>query len=103
MRFIVVGCGALFPAVPTEHLVVSGLYRHVRNPMYLGVMTALGGEALLFWSKGVATELAYVAVGFEIFVLLYEEPKLTRTFGEEYRIYRRNVRRWLPRLTPWEQ
>ena len=100
-RFIVVGRGALVPVVPTEHLVVSGLYRFVRNPMYVGVTLVLAGEALLFWSRGVAIELAWVAVAVHLFVSFYEEPRLTRTFGEEYQNYQRHVRRWIPRLTPW--
>jgi protein-S-isoprenylcysteine O-methyltransferase Ste14 len=101
-RFILVGRGALVPTVPTEHLVVSGLYRYVRNPMYVGVALALGGEALLFWSEGVAIELVIVALSVHLFVCFYEEPKLTRTFGEEYRLYQRSVRRWIPRLSPWK-
>jgi protein-S-isoprenylcysteine O-methyltransferase Ste14 len=101
VRFVVVGRGALVPAVPTEHLVVSGLYRYMRNPMYVGIMLALGGEALLFWSTGVTIELAAVAVGFHLFVRFYEEPKLTRTFGDEYRRYQRHVKRWIPRRSPW--
>jgi protein-S-isoprenylcysteine O-methyltransferase Ste14 len=101
-RFIVVGRGALVPNVPTEHLVVSGLYRFVRNPMYVGVALVLGGEALLFWSEGVAIELGLVALAVHLFVCFYEEPKLTRTFGEEYRLYQRHVGRWIPRLNPWK-
>jgi protein-S-isoprenylcysteine O-methyltransferase Ste14 len=99
-RFIVVGRGSLFPAVPTEHLVVSGLYRYVRNPMYLGVLTVITGEALLFWSGGLIVELVTVWIGIQLFVLFYEEPRLTKAFPDEYPRYRRNVRRWLPRLAP---
>jgi protein-S-isoprenylcysteine O-methyltransferase Ste14 len=101
-RFVFVGRGTLVPAVPTEHLVVSGLYRYVRNPMYVGVLTAIAGEALLFQSQGLALELLCVWLGFELFVRLYEEPRLTQTFPREYDLYRRHVRRWLPRLTPWD-
>jgi protein-S-isoprenylcysteine O-methyltransferase Ste14 len=101
-RFIVAGHGTLMPAVPTEHLVVSGLYRYVRNPMYVGVFMVIAGEAMLLRSRGVALELAYVLVGMNLFVRFYEEPKLSRTFGDEYTTYRSNVRRWLPRLTPWQ-
>jgi protein-S-isoprenylcysteine O-methyltransferase Ste14 len=89
------------PAVPTERLVVSGLYRYVRNPMYIGVITALGGEALLFHSRHL---LGYALIVFAImylFVCLYEEPRLTRTHGAVYLAYRSNVPRWLPRLSPW--
>jgi len=101
-RFIVIGRGTLMPAVPTEHLVVSGLYRYVRNPMYVGVFMVIAGEAMLLRSRSVALELAYVLLGMELFVRFYEEPKLSRTFSGEYTTYRSNVRRWLPRLTPWQ-
>ena len=100
-RFIVVGRGTLMPAVPPEHLVVSGLYRYVRNPMYVGVFTVIAGEAMLLQSRSLAIELAAVLLGMELFVRHYEEPKLSRTFGDEYSTYQQNVRRWLPRLTAW--
>jgi protein-S-isoprenylcysteine O-methyltransferase Ste14 len=100
-RFVIVGRGTLVPTVPTEHLVVSGLYRFVRNPMYLGVGLALAGEALLFWNGRVVVELTVAVAMMDIFVRFYEEPKLARTFGDEYRRYQRNVGRWLPRLKPW--
>jgi protein-S-isoprenylcysteine O-methyltransferase Ste14 len=102
LRFVIVGRGTLLPTVPTEHLVVSGLYRFVRNPMYLGVGTALAGEALLFRSRHIVIELAVAAALMDIFVRFYEEPKLLRTYRGEYQRYRENVRRWLPRLTPWK-
>jgi protein-S-isoprenylcysteine O-methyltransferase Ste14 len=100
-RFIVVGRGTLMPAVPPEHLVVSGLYRYVRNPMYVGVFTVIAGEAMLLQSRSLAIELAAVLLGVDLFVRHYEEPKLSRTFGDEYSTYQQNVRRWLPRLTAW--
>jgi protein-S-isoprenylcysteine O-methyltransferase Ste14 len=102
-RFVVVGRGTLFPAVPTESLVVSGFYRHVRNPMYVGILLALGGEALLFHSRSVAEFAGWLWIGFHMFVVLYEEQTLTRRYGEEYLRYRRNVPRWIPRFTPWQQ
>lgn len=101
-RFIYVGRGSLVPNAPTEHLVVSGLFRYVRNPMYLGVVTALAGEAVLFWHPGMAIELALVCLGFHLFVCLYEEPTLTRRHPAEFPRYKRHVPRWLPRLTPWQ-
>jgi protein-S-isoprenylcysteine O-methyltransferase Ste14 len=103
VRFIVVGRGSLVPAVPTEHLVVSGLYRFVRNPMYVGVLTAIAGEALLFWRAGLVIELIAAWVSFHLFVRFYEEPKLTRTFGAEYKRYREHVPRWVPRLRAWRR
>ena len=97
-RFIVVGRGTLMPAVPTERLVVSGLYRHVRNPMYLGVVTALTGEALLFASRHMLVYLAIIWSIMHGFVCFYEEPRLAGTHGEEYSRFKRNVPRWIPRL-----
>lgn len=100
-RFIVVGRGTLVPSVPTEHLVISGLYGYVRNPMYLGVLIALGAEVLLLRSRGLLLELVVSWLGMELFVRLYEERRLARSFREEYAIYCLHVRRWLPRLAPW--
>lgn len=97
-----VGHGTLVPVLPLEHLVVSGLYRYVRNPMYVGVLTVIAGKALLFWNRGMVTYLAAVWLTAHLFVCLYEEPKLTRTFPGEYALYKKNVPRWLPRTTPWE-
>jgi protein-S-isoprenylcysteine O-methyltransferase Ste14 len=102
-RFIVIGRGTLVPTTPTERLVVSGLYRFVRNPMYLGVLITLCGEALLFQSTGILIEMLAVAILVDLFVRLYEEPRLTSTFGDEYLHYKRHVRRWIPRLSPWHR
>jgi protein-S-isoprenylcysteine O-methyltransferase Ste14 len=96
-RFIIVGRGTLVPTAPTEHLVVSGLYRYVRNPMYLGVLTTILGETLLFASRAMIEYLAVVFAMFHLFVVFYEEPKLTSLYPEEYTLYRHHVRRWLPR------
>jgi protein-S-isoprenylcysteine O-methyltransferase Ste14 len=100
-RFIFAGRGTLMPTVPTEHLVVSGFYRRVRNPMYVGVMLALVGEAILFESRTMVVYVAVVSLVIHVFICFYEEPTLTRRYGEEYLRYKRNVPRWLPRLTPW--
>lgn len=94
--------GTPAPSAPTEGLVVTGLYRHVRNPMYLAVVAILIGEALLF-RRGVL--LAYagaVWVAVHLFVLGYEEPTLERRYGADYEAYRRMVRRWLPKIRPAE-
>lgn len=101
LRFIAVGRGSLVPTVPTEHLVVSGLYRFVRNPMYVGVLTVIAGEALLLRSFDLLVYLAAVWMGFSLFVIFYEERKLMRTFGPEYVRYKKHVPRWLPRIFPW--
>jgi protein-S-isoprenylcysteine O-methyltransferase Ste14 len=82
--------------------VVSGFYHYVRNPIYTGVVTAIAGEALLFWRRGIVIELVTVWVAMHLFVWLYEEPKLVRTYPVEYPIYCGHVRRWLPRITPWD-
>ena len=100
VRFIVVGRGTLAPTAPPEHLVVSGLYRRVRNPMYVGVLTTIAGESLLFWNRAMVIYLAAAWLTMHLFVYFYEEPKLTRTFPGEYPLYKRDVPRWLPRLTP---
>jgi protein-S-isoprenylcysteine O-methyltransferase Ste14 len=102
-RFIFVGRGTLMPAVPTEHLVVSGLYRYARNPMYIGVITAVAGEALLFRSRHMLIYAGIVWLIMHAFVCLYEEPRLARTFGDEYQTFRKNVPRWIPRLRPWRE
>ncbi len=101
IRFAVEGLGTPFPAAPTEHLVVGGLYRYVRNPMYLAVLAIILGQAAIL---GRVTLVAYGAVFWAIvagFVMLYEEPTLSVRYGEEYDAYRRAVRRWWPRATPW--
>jgi len=100
-RFAVVGLGTPAPVAPTQHLVVSGLYRHVRNPMYLGVLAAIVGQALLFGSVGLLGYTILVWLGFFAFVVGVEEPSLQRRFGSSYQAYRAHVRRWWPRLTPW--
>ena len=101
-RFVTVGRGTLVPTSETERLVVSGFYRYVRNPMYVGVMATLAGELLLFRNRGLWIEAALVLVGLNVFVRLYEEPSLARRFGEEYARFRRHVPRWWPRLHPWD-
>jgi len=100
-RFIFVGRGTLIPVVPTDRLVVSGFYRYVRNPMYVGVMLALAGESILFWNMGILIEALLAFIGFNLFIRLHEEPSLIRRHADEYLRYKKNVPRWLPRLTPW--
>jgi protein-S-isoprenylcysteine O-methyltransferase Ste14 len=100
-RFALQGLGTPAPAFPTQHLVVTGLYRYVRNPMYVGVIAVIAGQALLFGNLRVLEYAAVVGAGFCLFVMGYEEPKLRRTFGDEYFEFCRNVPRWVPRLTAW--
>jgi protein-S-isoprenylcysteine O-methyltransferase Ste14 len=96
--FALRGQGTPAPIVPTQKLVVEGLHRYIRNPMYVGVMLVVWGQALLYWSRALAEYAAFLWLAFHAFVLLYEEPTLRRTFGEEYEAYRRRVPRWIPRL-----
>ena len=102
VRFVFVGRGTLVPLAPPQHLVITGLYRFVRNPMYAGVLTSIAGEALLFRSRGLLIQLGLVALAMHSFVYLYEEPKLARTFPLDYPVYKSNVPRWIPRFTPWK-
>jgi len=101
VRFIRIGRGTLVPTAPTERLVVSGLYRYVRNPMYVGVMTAMAGEVTLSESRVLLETALLVWLGMHLFICFYEEPTLTRRYAEQYAAYKRNVPRWVPRLTPW--
>ena len=94
------GRGTLSPADPPRTLVVQGLYRYVRNPMYLSVTTIVLGEVLLTKARAL---FVYWVVWFavvNVFVIGYEEPTLRRQFGESYGRYTQEVRRWLPRLRP---
>ena len=95
-EFAARGRGTLAPVDPPKHLVVSGLYRYVRNPMYVGAVTLILGEALLFRSVALLEYAALFFVFVNVFVLFYEEPILRRRFGESYERYRRAVSRWLP-------
>jgi protein-S-isoprenylcysteine O-methyltransferase Ste14 len=101
VQFVVEGRGTPAPVAPTEELVVGGLYRWVRNPMYLGVAAAIAGQAVMFASLGVAAWLAAFVLAVTAFVLVYEEPTLRRTYGASYDAYTAAVPRWLPRWTPW--
>jgi len=101
VRFAIQGLGTPAPVFPTRHLVVTGLYRYVRNPMYVGVVTVICGQGLLLGDARVFAYAACVWGLFHLFVLGYEEPKLRRSFGGEYEEYSANVPRWIPRSTPW--
>jgi protein-S-isoprenylcysteine O-methyltransferase Ste14 len=96
-RFVVEGLGTPAPVAPTERLVVGGLYRWVRNPMYLAVGATILGEALLLGAPILFVELAVFAVLVVAFVRLYEEPTLRRTYGAEYENYVSSVPGWWPR------
>ena len=100
-RFALQGLGTPAPIAPTQHLVVTGLYRYVRNPIYVAVVAVILGQAILFgdWRLLIYGGLMWLA--FHGFVLAYEEPVLAESFGAQYEDFRANVPRWIPRLTPW--
>jgi protein-S-isoprenylcysteine O-methyltransferase Ste14 len=102
-RFAVKGLGTPAPVFPTRHLVVSGLYRYVRNPMYVAVAALIFGQGLLFGSVRVLEYGLAVWAAFFVFVVAYEEPTLRKSFGAEHEEYCANVPRWIPRIEPWKQ
>ena len=93
--------GTPMPLAPTQRLVVNGFNRYVRNPMYVGLLIVILGQALLFGSLPLVLYAVVMWVITASFVRWYEEPTLVRTYGSEYEIYRRNVPAWLPRWHPW--
>ncbi|MGR9108737.1 MAG: methyltransferase family protein [Gammaproteobacteria bacterium] len=99
--FFASGRGTLAPVDPPKRLVVEGLYRFTRNPMYSGVILALAGEAWLFLSADLAYYVLTVFLVVHLFVVLYEEPALDRAFGSSYRAYRAAVPRWTFTLRPY--
>lgn len=100
-RFALQGLGTPAPIAPTRNLVVTGLYRHVRNPIYVALVVVILGQAVLFGDQRLLAYGALVWVAFHGFVVGYEEPTLIDSFGTEYEEFRANVPRWIPRLTPW--
>ena len=97
-RFVIDGFGTPAPIAPTDELVVSGLYRHVRNPMYVAVVAIIAGQALVLGQEVLLVYAAAMWAVFASFVRLYEEPTLLATYGAQYDAYRRAVPAWLPRL-----
>jgi protein-S-isoprenylcysteine O-methyltransferase Ste14 len=100
-RFVIEGIGTPAPVAPPQRLVVGGLYRHVRNPMYVAVASTIIGQALLLGQPGLLAYAALFMAAVAAFVHLYEEPTLSRQFGADYTAYRRAVPAWRPRLHPW--
>ncbi len=100
-RFALQGLGTPAPILPTRHLVVSGPYRYVRNPMYVAVSSLILGQGLFFGSTRVLEYGIAVWASFFFFVLVYEEPTLRRNFGSEFERFCIHVPRWIPRLHPW--
>jgi protein-S-isoprenylcysteine O-methyltransferase Ste14 len=99
-RFALRGLGTPAPVFPTQHLVVSGLYRYVRNPMYVGVLCINLGQSLLLGNIGVLIYAAVVWLAMHLFVVSYEEPTLRRRYGAEFDFFSRNVPRWIPPIPP---
>ncbi|NUR72995.1 MAG: isoprenylcysteine carboxylmethyltransferase family protein [Hamadaea sp.] len=100
-QFVWEGAGTPAPVAPTRRLVLGGLYRFVRNPMYVAVIACVVGQAMML---GRPVLVAYAVVTWILpaaFVKFYEEPTLLRAYGDEYEEYRRHVPAWLPRLYPW--
>jgi len=101
-RFVREGAGTPAPVAPTERLVIGGVYRYVRNPMYLAVLAVIIGQALILWQLDLLLYGAVVAAAFVAFVRGYEEPVLAGRYGAQYEAYRRAVPGWWPRLRPWK-
>ena len=101
VRFVREGAGTPAPVAPAEHLVVGGLYRHVRNPIYVALIAVILGQALLLGQLVLVPYAAAVLAAVAAFVHWYEEPVLAARFGDRYEEYRRAVPGWGPRLRPW--
>jgi protein-S-isoprenylcysteine O-methyltransferase Ste14 len=93
-----IGDGTLAPWFPTGKLVVTGLYKHVRNPMIIGVLTVLSGESIALLSYRILIWMFLFFLINHLFFLIYEEPVLEKKFGQEYRDYKQKVPRWIPDL-----
>jgi len=100
-RFALQGLGTPAPIAPPRNLVVTGLYRYVRNPIYVAVVAIILGQAVLMGDWRLIVYGALLWLFFHVFVVAYEEPTLERTFGREYEAFRAAVPRWIPRMTPW--
>jgi protein-S-isoprenylcysteine O-methyltransferase Ste14 len=101
VRFAWQGVGTPAPVAPTRHLVVTGAYRYVRNPIYVALVVIILGQVLMFASLPLFVYGALAWLAFHIFVLVYEEPTLRQTYGAEYEAFTSAVPRWFPRLTPF--
>jgi protein-S-isoprenylcysteine O-methyltransferase Ste14 len=100
-RFALEGLGTPAPVAPPKYLVVTGLYRYVRNPMYVSVLAIILGQALLFSAGRLVLYGALFWLACHAYVILYEEPTLRRSFGAVYETFCANVPRWIPRRSPW--
>ena len=102
VRFVAEGDGTPAPVAPTQRLVVGGLYRYVRNPMYLAVVATIVGQALALGQPALLGYAAVVGAAMAAFVHGYEEPTLRSQFGAQYQAYQRAVPAWWPRRHPWQ-
>ncbi|MDD9941979.1 MAG: isoprenylcysteine carboxylmethyltransferase family protein [Myxococcales bacterium] len=100
-RFALQGLGTPAPIAPPRMLVVSGLYRYVRNPIYVAVVAIILGQAVLMGDWRLVVYGALLWIFFHVWVVALEEPTLEETFGREYETFRAAVPRWIPRMTPW--
>ena len=100
VRFVLEGAGTPAPVAQTDRLVVGGPYRYVRNPMYVAVLLAIAGQALLLGRWILVTYGLLAAAAMIAFVKGYEEPHLLEVYGADYEAYRRAVPGWWPRLRP---
>jgi protein-S-isoprenylcysteine O-methyltransferase Ste14 len=98
----IIGKGTLAPWNPAGRLVVTGLYKHMRNPMILGVVILLLAESFLFKSAFILIWSIIFFIGNHIYFKIKEEPDLLKRFGDEYKEYMQNVPRWIPRLKGWD-
>ncbi len=99
--FARLGEGTLSPLHPTQKLVVSGIYRHVRNPMITGVLLIVLGESITFFSVWVFGLFLFFFIGNHVYFIKSEEPGLVKRFGDDFLLYKKNVPRWIPRRKPW--
>jgi protein-S-isoprenylcysteine O-methyltransferase Ste14 len=102
-RFAVQGIGTPAPVFPTQHLVVKGFYRYVRNPMYVAVVSLILGQGLLLGDIRIVAYALFCCLVFHLFVVTYEEPTLRKSFGPEYETFCAHVPRWMPRFSPWRE
>jgi len=100
-RFALEGRGTPAPIAPPRNLVVSGLYRFVRNPIYISVVAVILGQAVLFADRSLLGYGVLLWLYFHIWVLTVEETGLRESFGAAYESYCAKVPRWLPRLSAW--
>ena len=100
-RFALQGLGTPAPVAPPRNLVVTGLFRYVRNPIYVAVVAIILGQAVLMGDGRLIVYGVLLWLSFHVFVVAYEEPTLEQMFGKEYAAFRAGVPRWIPRMTPW--